>query len=150
MGQAGDQSSKGDEEYGRKEHMGAADWTRARGGGEQLIPIQGTVVEDLLETFGTEQTSDSQRQEHEFLLTHHPTSLYRTPTGDQLQFEGTATVSCNGICHLPCSSTQVPRALQQFSMAPSQGSTHCVENVPLLLFYFLCFCSITLLFPSKE
>lgn len=63
MGQAGDQGSKGDEEYGRKEHVGAADWTRARGGGEQLIPIQGTVVIDLLETFGTKQTSDSQRQE---------------------------------------------------------------------------------------
>lgn len=47
MGQAGDQGSKGDEEYSRKEHVGAADWTRARGGGEQLIPIQGTVVVDL-------------------------------------------------------------------------------------------------------
>lgn len=32
--------------------MGAADWTRACVGGEQLIAIQGTVV-DLLETFGT-------------------------------------------------------------------------------------------------
>lgn len=63
MGQAGDQGSKGDEEYGRKEHVGAADWTRARGGGEQLIPIQGTVVVDLLETFGTKPTSDSRLQE---------------------------------------------------------------------------------------
>lgn len=33
--------------------MGAADWTRACVGGKQLIPIQGTVVVDLLETFGT-------------------------------------------------------------------------------------------------
>lgn len=63
MGQAGHQGSKGDEEYGRKEHMGAADWTRARVSGEQLIPIQGTVVVDLLEMFGTKQTSDSQRQD---------------------------------------------------------------------------------------
>lgn len=62
MRQAGDQGSEGDEEYGRKEHMGAADWTRARVGGE-LIPIQGTAVVDLLETFGTKQTSGSQRQE---------------------------------------------------------------------------------------
>lgn len=38
--------------------------------------------------------------------------------------------SCNGICHHPCSSKQVPRALQQFSMAPSLGSAHREENIP--------------------
>lgn len=76
MGQAGDQGSKGDEEYGREEHVGAADWTRARGGGEQLIPIEGTVVVDLLEQNRRQSPSPRSR----FLVTHHPTSLCRTLT----------------------------------------------------------------------
>lgn len=54
MGQAGYQGSKGDEEYGRKEHVGAAERTGACLGGGQPVPSrdQGTVLVDLLETFG--------------------------------------------------------------------------------------------------
>lgn len=86
MGQAGDQGSEGDEENGRKEHMGAADWTGARVGGEQLVPLQGTVVVDLLETLGTEHTSGSQGQEQVSWLNIVPLPCAGPRQEHQLQF----------------------------------------------------------------
>lgn len=108
--------------------MGAADWTRARVGGE-LIPIQGTAVVDLLETFGTKQTSGSRRQEQVSRDASSHIPVQDTDKSTSSGFKARPWHPVNGICHHPCSSKQIPRALQQLSVAPSQGSARRAEKV---------------------
>lgn len=123
MGQAGYQGSKGDKEYGRKEHVGAAEWTGSCLGRGQPVPTrdQGTVLVDLLETFGKNKYKTLKAQSWVFSNAPDHSTLQKTDESVSSNFKARPLHPAMGCATIPTSPSRLPgHSLQQSFVAPPQ------------------------------